>query len=446
VASGAKVNLNYTGTDKVFYLNLGGSPAAAGTWGATDSGASNISDVYFKGTGVIENLVGNTTSLNIGYWDGGSADILTDGNVASAGGAGTWNTSLKNWDYGYTAHAAWANTNSGNAIFAGTVGTVTLGEAITLSNLTITANSSAYTIRSNTLNFAMGGSITVNSSQNGNWATVTTISSAISNAPAVALITAGVNVETVFAPESGTSSLGTISGGGLLQLSGSTTGNTVSGTGANKIRVTGGEWTLLGDAYAYQHWVNFGTLIVNAGGVLRASNAKGINLSTNATLVANGTVGNGTANGVFFTGSTEGASPWNVARPGGTLKGTGVVNQTAELTVVVGATIAPGYPTGTLTITNCACTINGKLAITINSEQVSKLAMAPAQTLTISSATLDVNVLARPISPVTIATYGSGKLIGTFSSNTLPAGWTINYGDTAIVLTPPAAGTLISIM
>ena len=44
--------LNWTGTDTVAALNIAGSPVT-GTWGATGSGASNIDDTHFTGTGVL---------------------------------------------------------------------------------------------------------------------------------------------------------------------------------------------------------------------------------------------------------------------------------------------------------------------------------------------------------------------------------------------------------
>jgi len=335
------------------------------------------------------------------------------------------------------AHKVWANTPLSSAVFGGTAGTVTLGESVTISNLTI--NSDNYTIRSNTLNFAAGGRITLNSTANANWVTVATVRSAITGAPQLSLTTGGDNNEVDFLPTDGSMQLGAKSGNTTIALGGSTTGNTLA-SATGKIRVSSGEWTLLGSCSGYQHFVDGGTLVVN--GTLSCTDAKGLRVSSNATLVAIGTIGNGTANGMNFNGNTEGAT----TGPGGTLKGTGRVNQTNLLDVRAEATIAPGYPTGTLTVTNCDCTINGKLAITVNGSQNSKLAMDPTKTLTISSAKLEVNVTATPTAPLTIVTYGSTKLTGTFASNNLPGGWTIDYaanGGKAIVLTPPAAGTLI---
>lgn len=44
--------LNWTGTDTIAALYIAGSPVT-GTWGATGSGASNIDDTHFTGTGVL---------------------------------------------------------------------------------------------------------------------------------------------------------------------------------------------------------------------------------------------------------------------------------------------------------------------------------------------------------------------------------------------------------
>jgi autotransporter-associated beta strand protein len=71
-----------------------------------------------------------TTSIPaapIWFWDGGTTDILTTGNSASAGGNGTWNTTLRNWDGGNTAHTEWNNAALKTAAFGGAAGTVTLG-------------------------------------------------------------------------------------------------------------------------------------------------------------------------------------------------------------------------------------------------------------------------------------------------------------------------------
>jgi len=74
------------------------------------------------------------------YWDGGAANITTNGDGISQGGSGTWNTTLTNWDEGNgLPHTNWFNTAT--AVFGGAGGTVTLGSAITCGGiLNIAAN------------------------------------------------------------------------------------------------------------------------------------------------------------------------------------------------------------------------------------------------------------------------------------------------------------------
>lgn len=62
VGIGAVVNLNYLGTDTIDELILGGSAKAAGTWGASGSGATNIDDAYFTGAGTVTVTTGGAAS------------------------------------------------------------------------------------------------------------------------------------------------------------------------------------------------------------------------------------------------------------------------------------------------------------------------------------------------------------------------------------------------
>src|SRR5688572_25457445 len=55
------------------------------------------------------------------FWDGGVANIGTNGDGVSGGTTGTWSTALTNWDQGNgLAHVAWVNANNDTAIFGGT--------------------------------------------------------------------------------------------------------------------------------------------------------------------------------------------------------------------------------------------------------------------------------------------------------------------------------------
>jgi autotransporter-associated beta strand protein len=426
VASGAVLNLNFSSgnPDTVLRLYLDGSPAAIGTWGATGSGATNIDDTHFTGTGVINNL--NGVLANEYLWDGGSVNIAGDGNAISAGGAGTWDTTIQNWDKGLTAHAAWGNTTSDRAVFGGDANaayTVTVSGSLTIKDLIFNTLGTAgprYTIDGGTLNFGPGGMIANSNNQYDQ-----TITSAITGSPAVNIKDFGAGntyLGLKFAPSSGTQTLGAVlnpdntgnTDKAGITLAGATTGNSVASityAGSDRyadVKVQGGEWTV-GD-------IDTGSIRLSAG-----------------KLIANGTTRSGYY-GFVFTG--------------GTLAGTGTVafasTTASNFVVAAAARLAPGNPTGTLNVSATNCTINGTFEININGALAGKLAVNPSATFNIGSGVfLDVNVLATPVAPVTIATYGSGKRTGTFASNDLPNGWTIDYGTTSIVLTPPAAGTMI---
>jgi fibronectin-binding autotransporter adhesin len=85
------------------------------------------------------------------YWDGGTVNIAGNGNGASTGGNGTWNTTLLNWDAGVSPRVAWDNTAPfDTAVLGGTAGTVTLGTSISVD--TININTSGYNINPSATN------------------------------------------------------------------------------------------------------------------------------------------------------------------------------------------------------------------------------------------------------------------------------------------------------
>lgn len=122
-----------------------------------------------------------TASAADRWWDGGNADIITDGDGISQGGAGTWNTSLANWDQGAgLPHVAWVNANNDNAIFGGTntaSKTITVPETVQVNRLitTVTQYVIGATAGAGTINFtgnygdsapaidSVSGSVTINS-------------------------------------------------------------------------------------------------------------------------------------------------------------------------------------------------------------------------------------------------------------------------------------------
>ena len=73
------------------------------------------------------------------YWDGGYANIADPGDGVSAGGSGTWDLTLKNWDQVLDQpHLAWDNTAEETAIIAGAAGDIIdIGVPITAAALTL---------------------------------------------------------------------------------------------------------------------------------------------------------------------------------------------------------------------------------------------------------------------------------------------------------------------
>jgi autotransporter-associated beta strand protein len=103
-------------------------------------------------------LIDPTPSSLFLYFDGGTIDIDGAGNGASAGGVGTWNTTIKNWDAGVgNPYVAWNNTNGDNAVIAGT-GILTVGVPVTVGTLTATSSGGTRTIS--------GSEITINNGIN----------------------------------------------------------------------------------------------------------------------------------------------------------------------------------------------------------------------------------------------------------------------------------------
>lgn len=97
-------------------------------------------------------MPGRSTAASSLTWD---ADGTAGG---STGGTGTWSTSTALWNKSGTM-VSWVNANSDIAIFGGTAGTITLGEAITAGGLTF--NTDGYTLVGNGSTLTLGGSVTV---------------------------------------------------------------------------------------------------------------------------------------------------------------------------------------------------------------------------------------------------------------------------------------------
>lgn len=183
------------------------------------------------------------------WWDGGSSNIAGNGNGASAGGAGTWNTTLTNWDAGASAMVAWNNANLNTAVFGGAAGTVTINAPVSAGGLTFTT--AGYTIASG----ASPDSLTLG----GTTATITTSTLATTATTTISGIIQG-NL---------TGGLTIASNGDMSASGGGAGGQGVAFTGSNtflgNITVTSGLFRPVGDA-SLGDAAN--TITLNGGGLL----------------------------------------------------------------------------------------------------------------------------------------------------------------------------------
>lgn len=219
-------------------------------------------------------------------------------------------------------------------------------------------------------------------------------------------------------------------------------GGTINATGAT----TGG--TLTG------RWYNLESGTINA-------NLAGDFAGANKTTTGNVTLtGNNTFSGLFAVNAGKalinnsagsGTGLGNVTvDAGATIGGSGFIDPAAGMTVSINGFLAPGNSIGTLTVgssgsTNDA-TLNGTFLAEVN---VSGLAdqLAVFGNLILNGSTSVLSIVDTGQLSVgqtyTIASY-SGTLTGTFSSDNLPVGWTVNYGagTSSTITLVPEPGTL----
>ena len=387
-------------------------------------------------------------------------------------GSGSWNTSTPAWATtpGGSYNTLWIGAD--NATFEGTAGTVTLGEAISVKNITFSAGSlgtSQYTISGNTLNFTGGGTI---SNLNGTSAKIQTITSSITGAPAVNLITSSVGNDITgglkFAPAGGAvQNLGTVtlaagypgSSGGAdkttLTLGGTTTGNTVNTVNQNTnyslIRKSeSGSWTVTGVAKFGRLYMDGGNLIVT--GTLQSTQYSGTFLNS-GTLHYNspGAVRNTTDIGQAWTfaggslDNTSGAAitsstynplmKWNA-----NVTFIGSNGAASNLDLGNGAVTLSGSRTVTVQNAASALTIGGVISSTAASDGLIKsgpgiLALTGVNAFTgpttLNQGTLRVDGSIDSASTVTV---NGGTLVGTGMINgtvNVPAGGTLSISNVA---------------
>ncbi|MEO5712092.1 MAG: autotransporter-associated beta strand repeat-containing protein [Luteolibacter sp.] len=284
--------------------------------------------LLFASVAVIELLSPQIQGANI-YWDGGTADIATNGDGQSQGGSGTWNITTKNWDPGSgSAHVASSKTTYA-AIFGGTAGTVTVGVNLTTTGMTF--NTDGYTVAgSSTLLTVKSGGIVAN----GN----TTISALLKLSVNQSWTTASGKSLTVSGTVDTNTRILTLTGAGNTSISG-----VISGTG-RLIKSGTGLLTLTGaNTYSGTTTLSGGTLNLGIANVAGTSGPLGKSTAAASILFTGGTLQYSSLNTADYSSrfSIAGSQAWNIDTNG--------VNVTYA-TALAGASSLAKWGTGTLTV------------------------------------------------------------------------------------------------
>ncbi|MDM7852273.1 autotransporter-associated beta strand repeat-containing protein [Pseudochrobactrum kiredjianiae] len=253
-----------------------------------------------------------------------SADLYWDANGTSvgSGGTGTWNLTALTWspnsDGVSGPYRAWNNTALDNTIFAGTAGTVTLGAAISVHNLTFTTNN--YTLSGNTLTLA--GSQPVITTNTG---ITSTISSVVAGTAGFTKDGAGTLVLT------GTNSFT----GNLLLVAGLLSVNTDAALGAagNQVITSGGTTLIATGALNASRIINLsggGVTALSGAGVGSAHYTGTGGITTGANVRLNNDTNDFTGSAVFaFNGSAYFTSVGDI----GQASSLGAANTVATATI-----------------------------------------------------------------------------------------------------------------
>ena len=356
------------------------------------------------------------------YWDGGAVDIAGNGNTASAGTSGTWNTTIKNWDAGAVAHTNWVNSTADTASFAGTVGTVTVSGTVNVSNITV--GTSTYVFQTGTINFptaGTGGIIEVGT-RNGVTFSATLSGKVTLNAAGNTGISSGTAVAIISGNNTGLTSFEMNTGGASNLVTVSSVG--AFGTNGSPLKLTKGVFNYNAAAGStYNSWVtDF------AGGALRQRVAgTASTYSGNGTLSANTEFGAIAAATLIYSGTLNlGANTLNLAPATSTsfITLNGVVSGSGNLTLNTGPLTGLTTPVGTVTLSTANPSFTGTATTTVN---LGTLALTNANAL--QAATLDTGASGSQAVTFTVAgnnTYNLGALTGSddlaIGANTLSVG------------------------
>ncbi len=393
------------------------------------------------------------------FWDGGTINIAGNGDGASAGGSGTWSTSISNWDVGSgLAEAVWTN-GSNDANFGGTAGTVTLGTGVTVGQLSansvsgyVFAGTNTITLNNGTTIFKTNGTTfnsTVTIATNAkiltllNTTNTTVISGVISGTGSVTLATGSTGTVTLSGVNTYTG--GTTVNAGILQA-GKATNAFGNNQGALTVN-TGGtvDYNGKGEQIGYLTGTG-GTVVNNISGIASTLNLFGNTGSGNYFgVIADNTSGTGTILLNKSGAATQTFSGLN------TYTGSTSVAGTALVTGTLAAGIAQSGASGAFG-NNSAVTMgtNGILNLANFNESIGSLTgSATTGSVTLGTATLTVG--GNNTSPATYAGIISGtggSLTKVGGTGTLDLSGVNTYtGNTTVsagTLTISGAGSIYS--
>jgi len=328
------------------------------TYYFTFRATNGISDVWASPSLSFRTLPTTLSSSVLG-WDGGTTNIAENGDGASQGGNGNWNTTTNNWDQGAgSAHTFWNNAGNNTAIFGGTAGTVTLTNNITVGGLQFFT--AGYMVRSNILTFGTAGNIAAYRD--------VTIASVVNGTVAVAK-----------------------TGGGTLTLSGSNfltglfsvqTGTVVATTnwvGENRSNQT----VQVGGYGVPVLWTNTVALMIGNGAVA-TNNA--FTVGSNGVLQVNGMVTVGTNSAAYNSMTVSNASIWS---GGLTVGGSANSNTLTLLSNAVWNLLGSSAAIGTKGTVGNQMVVNGGIVTNVSGTVSIGIAYSPAasygNSLTISN-------------------------------------------------------------
>ncbi len=351
------------------------------------------------------------------YWDGGSVDIVANGDGNSDGVSGTWNTTLENWDQGSgLAHVAWVN-GSNVADINGASQTLTLGANIILGGIVQKSGGTSVVIAGGsgpyTLTLGITGANTFLAAANDTTGRTLTVNAVIAGPVGRNLVLAGPD----------TSGTGTINLGSANTFSGTTSFSAGATGGArvnlnNRLALQNSTVTLSADAAV----IFDSGVTANAftfGGLAASSAGTGSNLallndaSTPIALTVGGNNSSTTYNGVLSGGGSL------VKTGGGTLALGGANTYTGSTTVSAGTLQVDGTIASPTTVSNGATlagdgTVNA--AVTVNAGG----SVTPgASNLTVSSLTFSGTAM---VNVGTLSAYTSAAAIKVNNALTVGGG------------------------